>query len=296
MISKTIELAGTKVHYADFGGRGPAIVLVHGLGASHTNWLSVGPALSQLGRTIALDLPGFGRSERSPRGSTIDAMGEALALFIDALSPGPVHLVGSSLGGALVALERHARPHRVASTLLVCPALPARLGDRLDPKWMLTMLTAAAPGGHVLLRRHVARIGPERSVREMLALCCVDPSRVSLEVVHAEIALATERARMPWNEEAFAQASRSLLALLLTRRRVAEALRTSAPPMRIVHGQRDRLVDVNISRAVASSHPHIGLDELPGVGHFPHVEAPAVFLGAARPWLEGAIRPTSGSA
>ena len=55
MISKTIDLAGETVHYADFGGEGPVIVLVHGLGGSHLNWLALAPLLARRGRVVALD-------------------------------------------------------------------------------------------------------------------------------------------------------------------------------------------------------------------------------------------------
>ena len=50
MRSRTIDLDGP-VHYADFGGTGPTLVLVHGLGGSHVNWMAVGPALAhEIGR------------------------------------------------------------------------------------------------------------------------------------------------------------------------------------------------------------------------------------------------------
>src|SRR5436305_1908860 len=49
MLSRTLDLDGP-VHVADFGGAGPTMVLVHGLGGSHANWLAVGPAHVALAR------------------------------------------------------------------------------------------------------------------------------------------------------------------------------------------------------------------------------------------------------
>jgi pimeloyl-ACP methyl ester carboxylesterase len=200
MISKTIDLGGEPIHYADFGGEGPVVVLVHGLGGSHLNWLALGPFLERRARVVALDLPGFGLSAFSPRGTSIDVMGAALARFIDAMSTEPVHLVGNSMGGMLSVLEGHARPKRIASALLICPALPPPRGAKTDPQWLRTLLIACAPWGHVLLRRGAARIGPETMTREMIALCCVDGSKVPREVMEAHVALARERASMPWAE------------------------------------------------------------------------------------------------
>ena len=61
MRSRTVDLGGP-VHFADFGGSGPTMVLVHGLGGSHLNWLAVGPALAARARVLAPDLAGFGRT------------------------------------------------------------------------------------------------------------------------------------------------------------------------------------------------------------------------------------------
>ncbi len=63
------------VHEVEFGGSGPAIVLIHGLGGSTTNWNAVGPSLGDLGVVKAIDLPGFGLTRLGPTiGSTLTAI------------------------------------------------------------------------------------------------------------------------------------------------------------------------------------------------------------------------------
>ena len=61
------------VHYVDFGGPdgAPTVVLVHGLGGSHLNWDLFAPLLRPHARVLALDLPGFGRSEPGDRRTTV---------------------------------------------------------------------------------------------------------------------------------------------------------------------------------------------------------------------------------
>ncbi len=194
------------------------------------------------------------------------------------------------MGGTLAILEAHARPQRIASTLLVCPALPAPRGAQTAPEWLKALFVASLPWGHVLLRRRAARIGSERVLREILVLCCVDASRVPREVVLASVALAAERASMPWNELAFSEATRSLLGQLLFGKRVREAIRQPGAPTLIVHGQRDRLVDVRTSRAAIAANPRIDLIELPDLGHTPQLEAPEAFMKVASRWLERAQR------
>jgi pimeloyl-ACP methyl ester carboxylesterase len=281
MIDKTLSLGDETLHYADFGGRGATIVLVHGLGGSHKNWLAVGDALSEHGRVVAIDLPGFGLSPRPKRGSSVDVLGESLAGFIDAISSEPVHLVGNSLGGALTVLEAARRPARVRSALLVCPALPPVPFAPPSPRLLGTLAMAFAPFGSALLGRRARRTGPRQMVHDLLALCCVDPSRVPREVVDAHVDLASTRASRPWADRAFAEAARSVVRLVALDPRYRSALRSLDVPTLVVHGVEDRLVSVRAARAVAARAPRLRLVELPDVGHTPQLEVPTKLVELA---------------
>lgn len=288
MISKTIELDGDVVHFADFGGSGRTMILVHGLGGSHKNWLAVGDALAAHARVVAIDLPGFGLTPRMRQGSSIDVLGATLARFIDALSPrDSVHLVGNSLGGALSILEGSNRPSRVRSLLLACPALPPARGTKPNMQFLSTLLIASAPFGAALLGRRARQAGPRQMVHDLLTICCVDPSRVPPDVVAAHLELAETRASRPWADQAFVEAARSVVALVTRRGAFGKKLRALAVPALIVHGQEDRLVDVRASRAAVASAPHIQLTELPDVGHTPQLEASERFVDIAVRWIEG---------
>ena len=59
MRHRTVDLDGP-VHYLDFGGAGPPLVMVHGLGGSAINWMAVGAEMAKDYRAVALDLAGFG--------------------------------------------------------------------------------------------------------------------------------------------------------------------------------------------------------------------------------------------
>jgi pimeloyl-ACP methyl ester carboxylesterase len=293
MISKTIDLAGETLHYADYGGEGPTLVLVHGLGGSYTAWLAVAASLARRARVVALDLPGFGHSPRSARGTTLSVMGRALARFIDATSTEAVHLVGNSMGGALSLLEAHARPQRIASALLVDPALPAPLGVDIDPWWLKTLAIASVPMGHRLLRRRAKRLGRERLLRDLMDVCCVDATRIPAEVMDALVAEAVECGALPQIDLAFSEATRSLLGELFFGRRLRKAVRLPGVPTLIVHGQRDRCVDVRTVRATVAINPQIELIELPDLGHTPQLEAPDAFLKVASGWFDR-VASTSG--
>src|SRR4051794_41430506 len=96
--SATLDWDGP-VHYVDFGGNpdGPTFVLVHGLGGSHQNWDLLAPLLTPHGRVLALDLPGFGRSEPGSRRASVRANVAVLRRSPSDVAGCPVGLVRNSL-------------------------------------------------------------------------------------------------------------------------------------------------------------------------------------------------------
>ncbi len=121
---------GSKVFLVDYG-KGfeparPSLLFVHGAGMDHSVWPLQARHFAYRGwNSLALDLPGHGRSEGRQLAS-IEAMAEWLARLIEALGVGRVHLVGHSMG-ALIALAHAARnPESTASVALLgaAPAMP----------------------------------------------------------------------------------------------------------------------------------------------------------------------------
>ncbi len=112
---------GSTVFVAEAGKQGrPVVLLVHGLGqAGLTDWLTVVPALERDYHVIALDLPGFGRSE-SPRGKYSPTNYAAVLHQVKTrFSRGPAHVVGHSMGGAVTLRYTADYPQHVSSAVLV---------------------------------------------------------------------------------------------------------------------------------------------------------------------------------
>lgn len=285
MQHRTVDLDGP-VHYADFGGSGRPIVLIHGLGGSHVNWLAVAPRLTAHGRVVAVDLAGHGLTPSLARTARVGANLRLLGRFLDEVAREPAVLIGNSMGGYLSLAEAAAEPAKVASLVLVNAAVPLAPGARSDPRVLGLFAALSVPflGGAVLRRR--ARAGPEQGVRDTLALCCVDASRIPREVYDAHVALAHERARDgAVNRRDFLAAQRSLSLLLLRRRhfrRMVASVRASAL---IIQGRRDRLVRVESALALAAARPDWRIEVLEDIGHVPQLEAPERFLAIVEPWL-----------
>lgn len=134
--SRFIDLDGP-VHFADFGGEGPTMVLVHGLGGSAVNWMAVGPGLATRARVLAPDLAGFGRSPLAGRSARVQANQRLLGRFIDEFAVDPVILVGNSMGG-MIAL-RVGPEGMVSDVLQVCCAEPEQI-----PAELVDVLRASA--------------------------------------------------------------------------------------------------------------------------------------------------------
>src|SRR5882762_4121025 len=133
MQHRTVDLDG-QVHYADFGGEGRPIVLVHGLGGSHVNWLAVAPGLAAHGHVVALDLAGHGRTRSMGRTAKVGDNRRLLGRFLDAVAREPAVLIGNSMGGYLALAEAAEEPAKVASLVLVNAAVPMAPGARVDPR------------------------------------------------------------------------------------------------------------------------------------------------------------------
>src|SRR6266516_2243889 len=263
MRSRTIDLDGP-VHYADFGGTGPTLVLVHGVGGSRANGMAVAPALARDVRVLAVDLAGFGRTPLGERSADVHANRILLDRFLEAVAAGPAVLVGNSMGGLVAMMEAALAPERVAGLVLVAPAQPRSAEARMDGRVAALFLYALPVLGELALRWRARLLGPAGQVRSTLALCCADASRVAPEVVAAHVALARERLeRMPWASRAFMEAARSLLA----------------------QGDRDRLVAPAASRRLADLRPDWSFELFADVGHVPQLEEPARFVGSVERWL-----------
>ncbi|WP_254920692.1 alpha/beta fold hydrolase [Blastococcus mobilis] len=285
--SCTVDLGGP-VHYVDFGGPtgAPTVVLVHGLGGSHLNWDLFAPLLRSRARVLALDLPGFGRSEPGDRRTTVQDNVKVLDRFLTEVAGAPAVLVGNSMGGMISILQTAAAPWTVNGLVLLDAAVP---GPRraLDPLVAVTFAVYALPMlGERFLALRRKRSTPLRQVRDMLRLCGVDPDALPAHTIDRSVALIEQRQDVPAMDKAFLSAARSLLRLLVDPRGYRTAMASIRVPVLMVQGAKDRLVPVAAARDIARRHPHWRYLELPGVGHVPQLQVPEKVATEVLAWLD----------
>jgi len=286
--TRTIDLDGP-VHFLDVPGPtdGPRFVLVHGLGGAHTNWLGLVPYLSRLGHVYVLDLIGFGFTPPAGRRADVWSNRRLVDRFIEEIAVVPVVLVGNSMGGAISIMQAAERPESVSGLVLVAPAVPRALGqyDHVAASFFATYLVP--PFGERFITKRMHRIGPERVVNEMMRLCVTDPERVHPELLDAHVHMARARADMPWSTRALMQGARSLVRLLMPRRRFLQMVDEVTAPTMMVLGRHDRLVPMDAAHATVMRRPdwdHVVFDDC---GHTPMLEDPRGVINVIDAWLNG---------
>ena len=269
-VGRTLDVDGP-VHVADYGGPdgAPLLVGVHGLGGSHLNWAAVAPYLTDRYRLVAVDLLGHGRTPAADR--TPDVAGHVALLdgALARLSDRPVILLGNSLGGLVSALSAADSPGRVSGLVLVDPALPTGRIGLVHPRVVVNFVLCSVPGvGERYLAARRARTTPEQTVRRVLGVTCVDPSRVPADVVAAHIELTASKDRA-LGDAAYLASARSLSRVMARPGPTTDRLATLELPVLHLHGDGDVLIPLAAARRMAGGRADWRLEVARDIGHAP---------------------------
>lgn len=242
-------------------GAGPAVVMIHGLGATKVSFLPTLAALAPEHRAIAVDLPGFGDSDKPiqvPYSAPYFA--ETMTALLDALELDRADFVGNSMGGR-VAIEVGLRaPERVRRVALLAPSL-AWLRDRpWAPylRWVPPQLGLIQPAPRAIVDGIVRRLIPGAD-KEWTAAGIDEFLRSYLT---------------PRGRAAFYAAARNIY---LEEPHGPDGFWTRLPglkpPSLFVWGRKDPIVPIRFARHVRDALPraeHLELD----CGHVPQLECP----------------------
>ncbi|MBC2641768.1 MULTISPECIES: alpha/beta fold hydrolase [unclassified Rhodococcus (in: high G+C Gram-positive bacteria)] len=286
-VGRVVDLDGP-VHWVEYGedtGATP-VVMVHGLGGSHLNWVRIAPVLAKRTRVLTVDLPGFGLSPSGRRRTGVGANATVLHRFLREVVGRPVILMGNSMGGMISLFEAAAHPETVSALILVDPALP--VAQRVpDPRIAVQFAMYFTPFvGERYLQYAGRKMTDRQLVERMIDLCFADPSRASEDSLDAAAALTGYRRGLPSEDAAFLQASRSLMRVLARPRRYLGVMQSITQPVLLLHGDRDRLVPVAAARKVATANPRWDSVILADVGHTPQLEVPDALLDRVQTWVD----------
>jgi len=255
-----VLIDGARVHVEDHGAGDP-VVLVHGFGGSTYSWRHIIPSLARSHRVIAVDLLGFGYSER-PRERNRYSRVEQVALLLavlDALGIDDAHWVGHSYGGGLVTSLAYRYPQRVRSLVLIDTTAPDYAERRRSLAGWRPLSFPYVRG--VALRPRFARRALERSF--------FDDSSITGELVSAYL----DRVRIEGVVDAWVG---------LTAPQPDPGPEWSvkfaaiARPVLVLWGEEDRLITLDSARRSVASLPAARLVTIPECGHIPMEEQPEV--------------------
>jgi pimeloyl-ACP methyl ester carboxylesterase len=259
-------VGGRRMGYLDVGG-GPAILLVHGLGASWRVWSNNLAALTAEHRVIVVDLPGFGESQNLSSPVDIDDYAAALAGLLDILGVDEAVVVGHSLGGLIC--QRLAVRHRgrVSGVILVSTTggvMSAGTRTLFRVVAAGTAPLALLPKGLVAPAMRNAMAVP--AVRRWLLKRMVhDPDRISPD-------LAVDMLSSALSSTGTAAAIRAGLRVL-----PENDLGVINCPVLVLSGDQDRITPVAAAADLARRLPRAKRITWPGVGHHPMWEEPTDF-------------------
>ncbi len=256
---RTMHVDGLRLAYRELG-QGPPVLLLHGWPTSSFLWRAVMPAIARANRAVALDLPGFGASDK-PLDAAYDFafFTEALDGFLRALDVDAVGLAVHDLGGPIGLHWALHRPKRATRLALLNTLVYPEFSDAV----LEFVRACSTPGVREWLT------SPE-GLEAALRLGLADDSRVTPEALAGirapfateESRLALARAGIGLEPEGFAEIARLLPGLRV--------------PVRVVYGARDRILpDVAETMArVKRDLPQAEVTALPDCGHFLQEEAP----------------------
>ena len=256
---ETVRVDGRTIAYRELGA-GPPVLLLHGWPTSSYLWRDVMPPIARRNRAIAIDLPGFGGSDK-PVDVTygFEFFGAVLDGFLDALELDRVGLAVHDLGGPIGLHWALHRPERISRLAL--------LNTLVYPEFSEAVMAFVQACSNPELREQLTSPqGLEAAMRLGLA----DDTTLTEEV----IAAVRKPFQDPQSRRALADAGIGLQPEGFGE--IARLLPTLRVPVRIVYGERDRILpDVaETMERVKGDVPQAEVTALADCGHFLQEEAP----------------------
>jgi len=258
---RSVLVFGQKIVYYDVGS-GPVVVLVHGFGSqARFDWGNVIVPLSKTHRVLAMDLIGFGGSDKPLVDYSVQTWVDFLGEFLRTEHIHEFTLAGESLGGWI-------------SALYTIEALaPENTGPHALPKPSRLILEDAAGMMPLPAGEHPYPVPGTLADAHSVAIVFHDKSRVTDEFVRENFAIKL-KANDGFTERSFWGNPKT------AEETVKDRLDKITIPTLVVWGGSDELIPLEQGRAYAAGIKGAKLVIIPECGHGPSIEKPKEFLAA----------------
>lgn len=255
--SSDILIDGRRIRYA-CRGDGPAVLLCHGIPLAMATWQDLFFELSAHYRVFALDMPGYGASDKSLGDYSLDAISLQIARFCGRLGIDQVFVAGSSFGAAVAATLSIRFPELVRGAVLINSVGIDGGTHAVERAARIGLLRYAMR--NALLRKGFGRQIFRSKLRASYARLVPDEKLVD----HYYHLLLKDR-----GEESFLQTLRQF-----SERDLQQQLPELEKPVLLIWGTEDRVLPVARSVAVQKRIRNCWSVLVPGAGHLPHEERP----------------------
>ena len=262
-----VSVLGVRLHVRDTGPKdAPAVLLLHGLGASLHTWEPWAQALSHDMRVLRMDLPGNGLSAPDPTGDYSDRRTMALIVaLLDQRGIARASLVGNSIGGRIAWTFAATHPQRVRKLVLVSP-------DGFASPGFAYGKAPEVPAAVRLMRFTL----PQWLLR------------MSLRPAYADLSALTDALATRYHDLMRGPGAREAMIARMQHTVLVDPvplLRSIRAPTLLLWGRQDGMIPFTNAADYARAIPDNRLVALDGVGHLPHEEAPERSLVPVREFL-----------
>jgi len=263
-------------------GRGPALLLLHGLGCDHTTFSAVIERLSRRFTVIAPDLLGHGASDKPRADYTLGGYANGMRDLLAVLNIDRVTVVGHSFGGGIAMQFAYQFPQHTERLMLVAPG---GLGREVSP--VLRGLTLPGAGTAVA----IAASPPVLAVARFLGQWAHAAGLPGTADIPGALSVLAGK-RDPHEREAFLHVLRAVVdrrgqVVTMTDR----AYLAANMPTCVLWGAKDSVLPVAHAEIARRTFPGARIEIVEGGGHFPHEEFPDRFTSV----LTDFVRSTSPS-
>lgn len=283
-LPKTWTWQGWPISYQALGDKGPALVFVHGFGASWGHWRQNLPALATHCRCYAIDLIGFGASAKPAPNTeiayTFDTWGQQIADFCREIVGGPAFLVGNSIG-CIAAMQAAVDNPDIALGVVIINCSLRLLHDskRATLPWYRQYGAAIAQkvlNVKIVSQLFFKQLATRSTVRKILLQAYKRPSAVTEELIDIILKPASDRGAVEVFV-AFTSYSGGPLA--------EDLLPELTCPVLILWGTEDPWEPIEMGRDFAKFECVDKFIPLEGLGHCPHDEAPEIVNPILSEWI-----------
>jgi 4,5:9,10-diseco-3-hydroxy-5,9,17-trioxoandrosta-1(10),2-diene-4-oate hydrolase len=259
------NVGDVKTRYWSAGKKGSTVILLHGVGCSVEFWERNIADLAREHRVFAVDIVGFGRTDKPEVVYTFELMADFVIDFMKTMDIDKASLVGNSMGGAISLTVAAQTPERVEKIVLVDPV---GLGRGQSPVMRLMALPVI---GNVLTK-------PSRKgVLRQMQLCLYDPSQARDDFIDRVTAIGA----LPGNQRSFLSLLRVTSNILGVKKGIvadfSARLKKIKAPILMIWGRQDQILPLADGEAAVQNMANGRLHVMDRAGHLPQIDKPEEF-------------------